>query len=90
MSPPGDYFLNWSQHQANRTLAFNTFRENQQFADVTLACGDDEQLEAHKVILSADSPFFQNILERNHHSHPLFYIRESSTKNLSAMLDFTY
>ena len=57
MSPPGDYFLNWSQHQANRTLAFNALRENQQFADVTLARDDDEQMEAHKVILSADSPF---------------------------------
>ena len=55
MSPPGDYFLNWSQHQANRTLAFNALRENQQFADVTLARDDDEQLEAHKVILSANS-----------------------------------
>ena len=41
MSPPGDYFLNWSKHQANRTLAFNAFRDNQQFADVTLACDDD-------------------------------------------------
>ena len=90
MSPPGDYFLNWSQHQANRTLAFNAFRDNQQFADVTLACDDDEQLEAHKVILSAASPFFQNILERNHHSHPLLYIRGSSKKNLSALLDFMY
>ena len=51
---------------------------------------DDEQLEAHKVILSAASPFFQNILERNHHSHPLLYIRGSSKKNLSALLDFMY
>ena len=90
MSSPGDYFLNWSHHQDNRTSAFNISRETQQFVDVTLACDDDEQLEAHKIILSASSPFFQNILQRNNHSHPLLYIRGSSKKNMSALLDFMY
>jgi len=86
----GDYFLNWSKHEANRSSTFNTFRETNQFSDVTLACDDHEQLEAHKVILSAASPFLHNILQRNQHAHPFLYIRGSSKKNLSALLDFMY
>ena len=42
---------------------------------MTLACEDGQQVEAHKVILAASSPFFQNLLQKNTHSHPLIYMR---------------
>ena len=90
MSSTGQYSLNWPEHENNRTSAFKTLKETQQFVDVTLVCDDDEQIEAHRVILSAASPFFQNILQRNPHSHPLLYIRGSGKENLSALLDFIY
>ena len=90
MSSTGQYSLNWPKHENNRTSAFKTLKETQQFVDVTLVCDDDEQIEAHRVILSAASPFFQNILQRNPHSHPLLYIRGSGKENLSALLDFIY
>ena len=38
---------------------------------MTLAREDGQQVEAHKVILAASSPF----LEKNKHTHPLFYLR---------------
>ena len=31
-------------------------REDEEFTDVTLACGDGLQVEAHKVVLIASSP----------------------------------
>ena len=34
-----------------------SFREDNDFADVTLACEDGQQLEAHKVILAASVSF---------------------------------
>ena len=37
------------------------FRDEKEFFDVTIAC-EDEQLQAHKVILSACSPFFRSVL----------------------------
>ena len=54
--------------------AFRELREDKDFFDVTLAC-DDEQLQAHKVILSACSPFFRTVLRRNRHEHPLLYLK---------------
>jgi hypothetical protein len=36
-------------------------KENNEFADVTLACEGGQQIEAHKVILAASSSFFQNL-----------------------------
>ena len=47
-----------------------SFREDNDFADMTLACEDGQQVEAHKVILAA---LFQKLLGRNKHPHPLIY-----------------
>ena len=57
---------------------------------MTLACEDGQQVEAHKVVLVASSPFFQNILKRNKHPHPLIYMRGVRPENLVAMVDFFY
>merc|ERR1712129_294008 len=62
---------------------------DEDFLDVTIAC-DDDQINAHKVILSAASPFFHNILKRNPHSHPLLYLKGTAKKDMLALLDFIY
>jgi len=59
------------------------------FFDVTLAC-DDEQIQAHKVILSACSPFFRNVLRRNPHQHPLLYLKGVKYTDLQSVLNFMY
>ena len=57
-------------------------------ADVTLACEDGKQVEAHKVILASSSPFFHNFLKRNKHPHPLIYMRGVKSDDLLAIVDF--
>ena len=42
------------------------------------------------MILAASSPFFQKLLERNNHTHPLIYMRGLKSENLNAILDFLY
>ena len=42
------------------------------------------------MILAASSPFFQNLLKRNHHPHPLIFMRNVSFENLSAIIDYLY
>ena len=65
-------------------------REDNDFSDVTLACEDGQQIEAHKVILAASSPFFQKLLARNKHPHPLIYMRGVKSDDLLAIIDFLY
>ena len=71
-------------------LSFRNLRKDNNFADVTLACEDGQQVEAHKVILAASSPFFQKLFARNKHPHPLIYMRGVKSHDLSAILDFLY
>ena len=82
--------LQWNDFQDNLKGAFGSLRENTDFADVTLACEDGDQIEAHKVILAASSPLFQEILKRNKHSHPLIYMRGVKSEVMLAILDFLY
>ena len=82
--------LQWNDFKENATSAFGILREDNDFADVTLACEDGKQFEAHKVILASSSPYFQNILRRNKHPHPLIFMRGLKTEDLVAILDFLY
>merc|ERR1712208_259969 len=65
-------------------------REDNDFVDVTLVCEDGQQVEAHKVILASSSPFFQKLLGRNKHPHPLIYMRGVKSDDLLAIVDFLY
>ena len=82
--------LQWNDFQENVKVAFANLREDKYFTDVTLACEDGQQLEAHKVILAASSPFFQKLLQRNKHPHSLIYMRGLKSEDLLAIVDFLY
>ena len=71
-------------------MAFGNLRKDKDFSDVTLACEDGQQIEAHKMILSASSPFFQKLLRHGKHPHPLIYMRGIKSDDLSAIVDFLY
>ena len=82
--------LQWNDFQDNIKSAFQNLREDSDFSDVTLACEDGQQVEAHKVILAASSPFFQKLFARNKHPHPLIYMRGVKSDDLLAIVDFLY
>jgi len=89
MTSSEKFCLRWNDFESNISLTFRELREDKDFFDVTLAC-DDEQLQAHKVILSACSPFFRAILRRNKHDHPLLYLKGVKYVDLVAVLNFMY
>jgi len=83
------FCLRWNDFERNISGAFRELREDKDFFDVTLAC-DDDQIQAHKVILSACSPFFRTILRRNRHEHPLLFLKGVKYVDLVSVLNFMY
>ena len=82
--------LKWDDFQSNISASFGQMRQDQDFSDVTLTCDGDQQVQAHKVILSASSSFFTKLLKKNKHPHPLLYLRGLTNSQLNNVLDFIY
>ena len=83
------FCLRWNDFERNISSAFYDFKEEKDFADVTLACTDG-QIESHKVILAASSPFFKRVLKKNPHSHPLIYLKGIKSSDVEAVLNYMY
>ena len=90
MASSEKFCLRWNDFESNVSSAFREIREEKDFFDVTLACDDDSQIQAHKVIIAACSPFFRNILRKNSHPSPLLYLKGVKYKELVSVLNFMY
>ena len=84
------YNLNWAEFNSYTSKTFKDLLSDQNFSDVTLVCDDAETIQAHKVILSACSPFFSRILTKNQHNHPLVYLSDVNLNDLKAIVNFMY
>lgn len=65
MAEEQQFCLRWNNFQAYITSQFESLRDDEDFVDVTLACGG-QRLGAHKVVLSACSPFFKELFKVTH------------------------
>ena len=83
------FCLRWNDFESSISNSFRDLKDVGDFFDVTLVC-QDKQVEAHKVILSACSPFFRSILMRNPHPHPLLYLKDVKYENMEGLLEFMY
>lgn len=57
------FCLRWNNHQPNFISVFSTLLHNESLVDVTLAA-EGRHLQAHKVVLSACSSYFQVLLNK--------------------------
>jgi len=85
-----NHSFSWSKFETQTKNVFNNLMSDTDFLDVTLVTDDDKQIKAHKVILSASSPFFRKILSLNPHPHPLLYLKGVSSSSLGSILQFMY
>ena len=90
MTSSEKFCVKWNDFQENIASSFSGHREDLDFSDVTLVSEEDNRIEAHRVILSACSPFFSSVLKKTKHPHPMIYMRGLKSKDLSAIVDFIY
>ena len=82
--------LKWNDFQSNITSAFSQLRTKTKFQDVTLVSDDQQQISAHRVVLTACSGYFNNVLSQNVHSHPFLCLDGINFLELNNVLDFIY
>ncbi|KAH8280396.1 hypothetical protein KR018_005472 [Drosophila ironensis] len=100
MSSDQQFFLKWNDFQTNMVTSFRHLRDEKSFTDVTLAC-EGQTCKAHKMVLSACSPYFKALLEaiwankgrflqENPSKHPIIILKDVSYIHLQAILEFMY
>lgn len=60
------FCLRWDSFHSNMTSSFHSLRSEEEFVDVTLVA-EGELIKAHRLVLSACSPFFKKILKVGRH-----------------------
>lgn len=83
------FCLKWDKYQDNLANVFDQLLQNELFVDVTLACGS-RTMKAHKMILSACSPYFQSLFLENPCQHPTIILRDVEWLELRAAIEFMY
>uniref|UniRef100_A0A1I8MZ76 BTB domain-containing protein n=1 Tax=Musca domestica TaxID=7370 RepID=A0A1I8MZ76_MUSDO len=83
------FCLRWNNYQSNLTNVFDELLQNESFVDVTLAC-EGHSIKAHKMILSACSPYFQALFYDNPCQHPIVIMRDVRWQELKALMEFMY
>ncbi|XP_017467207.1 PREDICTED: uncharacterized protein LOC108359747 [Rhagoletis zephyria] len=83
------YALKWSEFQSSILNCFQRLRDEEDFVDVTLTC-DEKSFTAHRVVLSACSPYFRKLLKSNPCKHPIVILKDVRSENLECILSFMY
>jgi len=84
------FCLKWNNYQLSLTSAFKHILEEEDFVDVTLSAGGNN-LKAHKVVLSACSSYFRDLLKGiSLWQHPVLVLKDVRFLELQSILEFVY
>jgi len=86
---PDHYSLRWNNHQNHILRAFDALLKSKALVDVTLVCAETS-IHAHKMVLSACSPFFQRVFSETPCKHPVIVLKDFRGWVVQAIVDFMY
>ncbi|KAK0088563.1 hypothetical protein PV325_011483 [Microctonus aethiopoides] len=83
------FALRWNDFSHNLSSGFSSHLNTKNLVDVTLAV-EGQLLEAHKLVLSVCSPFFENIFKVNPCQHPVVVLQDMKYSEVDALVKFMY
>ncbi|XP_034249675.1 sex determination protein fruitless-like isoform X2 [Thrips palmi] len=83
------YCLRWNNHQNTLISVFDSLQERGCMVDCTLGA-EGQSLQAHKVVLSACSPYLEDLLTKHYDKHPILILKDVRFDELKAMVDYMY
>lgn len=86
---PSEFCLRWNNYQTNLLSVFEQLLEKQEFVDVTLCC-EGYSVKAHKIVLSACSPYFQALFNDTPCDHPIIIMKDVQWSELKSIVEFMY
>ena len=89
------FCLRWNDFESNLSTAFQSVREEKELYDVTLACDGGGEFQAHRLVLSACSQVFRQVICRKsqlggNQQQQVIYLRGVNSRDLKFILSFMY
>jgi hypothetical protein len=83
------YHLRWNNHQESLLHVFDKLLQAEDFVDVTLSC-QGQNIRAHRMVLSACSPLFHDLLREHPAKHPIVILNDVNFADLAILMQFMY
>ena len=84
------FCLKWNDFQSNVSKSFSSYRENDDFFDVTLISSDFMKFNAHRIVLSSCSDHFRGLLRQSSGPNLHLCLDNVHSKDLTHLLDYVY
>ena len=84
------FCLQWNEFQSNVSKSFSSYRDNDDFFDVTLISSDFMKFNAHRIVLSSCSDHFRGLLKQSSGPNLHLILDNVNSKDLTHLLDYVY
>ena len=82
--------LKWNSHTDYLREMLHYMMKSEQLTDVTLVCDDRRKFKAHKIVLSACSPVFKDIIHDLPLNDSVIYLRGVQHQEIESIIEFMY
>ncbi|KAI8122480.1 Protein bric-a-brac 1 [Lucilia cuprina] len=84
------YCLRWNNHKSNLVEILDALIKVESYVDCTIVVDDQVQFKAHRVVLAANSPYFQSILQDLPMDHCSIIFPGVKAFEMRALLEYMY
>uniref|UniRef100_A0A8D8ZRD3 Longitudinals lacking protein, isoform G n=3 Tax=Cacopsylla melanoneura TaxID=428564 RepID=A0A8D8ZRD3_9HEMI len=83
------FCLRWNNHQNTLISVFHNLLNSSTLVDCALSA-EGKTIQAHKVLLSACSPYFATLLSQHFDKHPIIILKDVKYTELKSMMEYMY
>ncbi|CAG2157026.1 unnamed protein product [Oppiella nova] len=87
------FCLRKANHISDMIESFDRMFKDESMTDCALMCAEGHALKAHRMILSASSPFFRTVFDQMSNqwpNYPMVYLKDMPMADLRAIIEFIY
>lgn len=84
------YCLRWNNHKSNLVEILDVLIHKEYYVDCTIYVEGNEQFKAHRVVLAANSPYFQSILQDVPMDHCSILVPGVQPFEMKALIEYMY
>ena len=84
-----EYSLRWNNYENNICCVLESMLKRGFLVDVTLST-QGKSHQCHKTVLSACSPYFEQLFTTTDHSHPIIILKDCDPEEVQALITVIY